>query len=232
MAETRKPEQRRVRRTPVYTIIVYLYWLIAKLFFFMRFEGLERVPKGVPCILMGNHQCLLDPVTLALCARDRELRFMGKKELFEKPVLGWIFRTAHGFPVDRGNMDMSAIRTAMGVLAEGESLGIFPEGTRSRTGHMLPLLGGASMIALRGRCPVVPVYIDGNYRIFRPIVVRVGEPIEMDDLLEGRVNRESCEELTRRMEASFAKLSGGRSLPPPSAKEISGPEKDNSKENS
>ena len=114
MAETRKPEQRHVRRTPVYTIIVYLYWLIAKLFFFMRFEGLERVPKGVPCILMGNHQCLLDPVTLALCARDRELRFMGKKELFEKPVLGWIFRTAHGFPVDRGNVDMDGHGRACG----------------------------------------------------------------------------------------------------------------------
>ncbi len=217
MAEERKAEKRRVRRTPVYTIIVYLYWLIAKLFFFMRFEGLERVPRGVPCILMGNHQCLLDPVTLALCARDREIRFMGKKELFDKPVLGWLFRAAHGFPVDRGNLDMSAIRTAMGILAERETLGIFPEGTRSHTGHMLPLLGGASMIALRGRCPVVPVYIDGNYRIFRRIVVRIGEPIRMDDLLAGRVNRESCEELTRRMEASFAQLSGGKSLPPASS---------------
>lgn len=216
MADQKMPERRHIHRTPVYTIIVYFYWLIAKIFFFMRFEGLERVPHGVPCILMGNHQCMLDPVTLALCARDRELRFMGKKELFEIPFLGKIFRMAHGFPVDRGNMDMSAIRTSIGVLAEGESLGIFPEGTRSHTGHMLPLLGGASMIALRGKCPVVPVYIDGNYRIFRPIVVRIGEPIKMDDLLAGRVNRESCEELTRRMETSFFKLSGGRSLPPAS----------------
>ncbi len=227
MAEQKQPERRHVKRTPVYTIIVYLYWLIAKLFFFMRFEGLQRVPKGVPCILMGNHKCMLDPITLALCARDRELRFMGKKELFKIPVLGTLFRMAHGFPVDRGNMDMAAIRTAMGVLAEGESLGIFPEGTRSHTGHMLPLLGGASMIALRGRCPVVPVYIEGEYRIFHRIVVHVGEPIEMDDLLAGRVNRESCEELTRRMESSFAQLSGGRSLPPASSAAEGGAEEKN-----
>lgn len=130
------------RYTPLYTIIVFLYGILVKLLFFMKIEGRENVPKDRNCILMGNHQCLLDPVTLALCVPDREIHFMGKKELFENKALGWIFRQVHGFPVDRGNMDMGAIRTAMGVLKEGETLGIFPEGTRSRTGHMLPLLGG------------------------------------------------------------------------------------------
>ena len=213
MAESSKP---RAEWTPVYRLIVNLYLVVAKALFFMRFHGLERIPRGGPCVLMANHRCLLDPVTLALCARDREIRFMGKKELFEKPVLGKLFRMAHGFPVDRGNLDMSAVRTALSVLGEGNTLGIFPEGTRSRTGHMLPLLGGASMIALRARVPVVPVYIDGTYRPFRRIEVYVGEPLPMDDLLAGRVNKESCEALTRRMEASFAALSGGRSLPPAS----------------
>ncbi len=207
--KTRKP-----RHTFLYTLIVSLYWIIAKLLFFMRFEGLERVPRGVPAILMGNHQCFLDPITLALCARDRELRFMGKKELFQIPVLGSLFRMAHGFPVDRGNMDMAAMRKAMDILSEGESLGIFPEGTRSKTGHMLPLLGGASLLALRARCAVVPVYIDGGYKLFRPIVVRVGEPIEMADLLSERVNKDTCERLTERIQESFCRLSGGRSLPP------------------
>lgn len=213
MAESSKP---RAEWTPVYRLIVNLYLVVAKALFFMRFHGLERIPRGGPCVLMANHRCLLDPVTLALCARDREIRFMGKKELFEKPVLGKLFRMAHGFPVDRGNLDMSAVRTALSVLGEGNTLGIFPEGTRSRTGHMLPLLGGASMIALRARVPVVPVYIDGTYRPFRRIEVYVGEPLPMDDLLAGRVNKESCEALTHRMEASFAALSGGRSLPPAS----------------
>ena len=213
MAESSKP---RAEWTPVYRFIVNLYLVVAKALFFMRFHGLERIPRGGPCVLMANHRCLLDPVTLALCARDREIRFMGKKELFEKPVLGKLFRMAHGFPVDRGNLDMSAVRTALSVLGEGNTLGIFPEGTRSRTGHMLPLLGGASMIALRARVPVVPVYIDGTYRPFRRIEVYVGEPLPMDDLLAGRVNKESCEALTHRMEASFAALSGGRSLPPAS----------------
>lgn len=118
-------------------------------------------------------------MTLALCVPDREIHFMGKKELFENKALGWIFRQVHGFPVDRGNMDMGAIRTAMGVLKEGETLGIFPEGTRSRTGHMLPLLGGASLLALKSGCDVVPIYIEGSYKPFHRMIVHVGRPVEM-----------------------------------------------------
>ena len=55
------------RYTPLYTIIVFLYGILVKLLFFMKIEGRENVPKDRNCILMGNHQCLLDPVTLALC---------------------------------------------------------------------------------------------------------------------------------------------------------------------
>ena len=126
--EEKKPGYPMHKRkyTPLYTIIVFLYGLLVKLLFFMKIEGRENVPKDRNCILMGNHQCLLDPVTLALCVPDREIHFMGKKELFENKVLGWAFRQVHGFPVDRGNMDMGAIRTAMGVLKAGETLGIFP----------------------------------------------------------------------------------------------------------
>ena len=165
-AEEKKPvEEKRPgypmhkrKYTPLYTIIVFLYGLLVKLLFFMKIEGRENVPKDRNCILMGNHQCLLDPVTLALCVPDREIHFMGKKELFENKALGWVFRQVHGFPVDRGNMDMGAIRTAMGVLKAGETLGIFPEGTRSKSGHMLPLLGGASLLALKSGCDVAGVH--------------------------------------------------------------------------
>ena len=214
--ESNKQQMKPLHRTWLYTFIVWgLYFIVSKVLFFVRIEGRENIPKDRNCVLMGNHQCILDPLMLALCVPDREIHFMGKKELWNNKLLGWAFTKVHGFPVDRGNMDMGAIRTAMNVLKEGDTLGIFPEGTRSRTGHMLPLLGGASMLALRSRCDVIPVYIDGNYKPFRRMVVRVGEPVEMSDLLAGRVTKEACEELTHRIEASFARLSNGKSLPAP-----------------
>ena len=216
-AQAGAQEERRIarpKRTFLYTFVVLLYAIVVKILFFMRIEGRENIPKERNCVLMGNHQCLLDPVTLALCVPDREIHFMGKKELFENRLLGWAFRKVHGFPVDRGNMDMGAIRTAMNVLKGGETLGIFPEGTRSKTGYMLPLLSGASMLALRSGCEVIPVYIDGRYRPFHRITVRVGTAVEMDDLRAGRVTKESCDALTGRIEASFYALSGGKSRAP------------------
>ena len=79
---------------------------------------------------------------------------------------------------------------------------------------ILPLLGGASLLALKSGCDVVPVYIEGHYKPFRRMVVHVGKPIEMADLRAGRMNKETCDALTERMEAAFARLSGGKSLPP------------------
>ncbi len=202
------------KRTFIYTLAVCVMFVVFKLLYFMKFEGRENIEKGKNVVLMGNHQCMLDPVCLALCVPDREIHFMGKKELWNNKFLGWVFTKVHGFPVDRGNVDMAAIRTAMGVLKEGNTLGIFPEGTRSKTGHMLPLLGGASMLAIKSGCDVVPVYIDGNYKPFRRITVRVGKPISMQEIRQSFTGKTALDEVTRRMEASFAQLSGGKSLPP------------------
>ena len=211
--EAAVPAEKKPERTPIYSGVMMLYRAVARLVFFARVEGEKEIPKN--CVLMGNHQCFLDPLTLALCVPDREIHFMGKKELFNNRFLNWLFRKVHGFPVDRGNIDMAAIRTAMGVLRDGHTLGIFPEGTRGKEGHMLPLLGGASLLALKSGCPVVPVYIDGGYRLFRRMRIIVGKPIDTSDLRAGRMGKETVDALTARMEAAFAELSGGKSLPAP-----------------
>ena len=187
--------------------------------FFLPVElrGTENL-EDEAAILCANHSSVWDPILLVLAMpQSFNLRIMAKKQLFSIPLVRWFLRNMGVFPVDRGNMDMGAIRTAMGVLKEGETLGIFPEGTRSRTGHMLPLLGGASLLALKSGCDVVPIYIEGSYKPFHRMIVHVGRPVEMTDLRAGRMNRETCDELTRRMEAEFAQLSGGKSLPPAEA---------------
>ena len=203
----------RPGRSWFYQLCVSLFAAAAKLLFFVRVEGKENLPEGA-CVIMGNHRAWVDPFFIAIAARDREIRFMGKKELWGNRIFAWIASQVRGVPVDRGNADMASIRMSMTVLKAGHTLGIFPEGTRSKGDVMLPLQGGAAMIALRSKCPVVPVFIDGNFRLFRRMTVRVGKPVEMDDLLAVRVTRETCEDLTGRITAAFAQLSGGRTLPP------------------
>ena len=212
-------ESETKKHSILYTIIIVIYFIIAKLFFFISFVGRENIPAGKPLILMANHQSFLDPLTLGICARDRQIHFMGKKELFKNKIIAWFLTRLHAFPVDRGNIDMTAIRTALNVIKSGETLGIFPEGTRSKTGYMGPLLGGASLLALKSGCDILPVYIDGPYRIFHPLRVIVGKPIEMQDLRAGRMNKDTCDILTHRMEGAFAHLSGGKALPPANPQE-------------
>ena len=209
----------REGRSWFYQLVLNLFTVVTKLLFFVRIEGRENLPEG-GCIIMGNHIAWLDPFLLAMCARDREIRFMGKKELWGNKLFAWIAKQVRGVPVDRGNADMASIRMSMTVLKAGHTLGIFPEGTRSKGEGMLPLQGGASLLALRSKSAVVPVYIDGDYKLFKPMTVRVGKPVEMDDLLAGRITRETTDELTARIEAAFAKLSGGRSLPKAKAENV------------
>ena len=204
----------REGRSWFYQLCVNLFTVIAKVLFFVRIEGRENIPAG-GCVIMGNHRAWLDPFLLAMCARDREIRFMGKRELWGNKVFRWIAKQVRGVPVDRGTADMASIRMSMTVLKAGHTLGIFPEGTRSKGDGMLPIQGGASLLALRSKCDVVPVYIDGDYRLFRRVTIRVGKPVAMDDLIAGRINKDTCDVLTDRITAAFAELSGGRSLLPP-----------------
>ena len=198
----------------LYQLAVNLLSVVCRLLFFVRVEGAENMPKGA-CVIMGNHRAWLDPALLAMCARDREIRFMGKKELWGNRVFHWIAMQVRGVPVDRGNADMASIRMSMTVLKAGHTLGIFPEGTRSKGDGMMPLQGGAALLALRSKCDVVPVYIDGDYKLFRRVTARVGKPVKMDDLLAGRINKDTCDVLTERIKDAFAELSGGRSLQAP-----------------
>ena len=179
-------------------------------------EGLENIPKDTPCVFVGNHRSYYD-IPLLLASLDKPHGILAKEELEKIPLLNRWMKLLGCVFVQRDDLRASvrALNDATAIVESGKSFVIFPEGTRSRTGHMLPLLGGASMLALRSRCDVIPVYIDGNYRPFRRMTVRVGKPVEMDDLLALRVTKESCDTLTGRIEAEFAQLSHGKSLPAP-----------------
>ena len=81
--ESNKQQMKPLHRTWLYTFIVWgLYFIVSKVLFFVKIEGRENIPKDRNCVLMGNHQCILDPLMLALCVPDREIHFMGKKELW------------------------------------------------------------------------------------------------------------------------------------------------------
>jgi 1-acyl-sn-glycerol-3-phosphate acyltransferase len=128
----------------------------------VRAEGLENIPAGV-CIFAANHVSNLDPPA-ALIGVPRRISYLAKQEIFKVPIVRTALRLGKIVPVNRGNTEeaIASIDHAVGILLEGISFFVFPEGKRSRDGRMLPFKKGTFIMAIQARVPVVPVSILGS----------------------------------------------------------------------
>jgi 1-acyl-sn-glycerol-3-phosphate acyltransferase len=158
--------------------------------------ALDAIPAHGPLILASNHASNLDGPLVGswlIPTMGRRIHWMGKKEMFDWPVIGWMARNGGIHPLDRSRADVGAFRLATRILAEGGALFVFPEGTRSPTGALQEARGGIAVLALRSGAPVVPVGIAGSHgvwpkgqRVPHPggrVTVRIGEPFILGDLV-------------------------------------------------
>lgn len=152
---------------------------------FKRYEliGKENIPSEGSAVICANHIHLFDPLAIGI-ATKRIVTFMAKSDLYKKKIGKWFFTKLRTIPVNRDGNDLYSMKKALEVIKGGELLGIFPEGTREK-GTVLPFKAGAAMMALRTATPVIPVYIEGDYRIFRRVTVVIGERLDMSEY-EGR----------------------------------------------
>lgn len=169
-----------------------------------RFEviGSENFPKEGGILLCSNHIENLDPPVVGINA-PRPVNFMAKEELFKIPILKSILPGVRAFPVKRGMSDRDALRKALKLLKEGEVVGLFPEGTRSKDGKLGKGFAGAGFFALRGNANVVPCAIIGPYKPFKRLKIVFGEVIDMKPYRERRA---SAEEVTEVIMEQIAKL--------------------------
>ena len=156
--------------------------------------GKENMPADGGVLLCANHIDNLDPPVVGITA-PRPVHFMAKEELFSVPVLGKIVPHLNAFPVKRGMSDREALRKGLGILKDGKVLGLFPEGTRSKTGEMGKGLAGAGFFALRSDAHVVPCAIIGPYKAFKKLKVVYGKPIDMESIKEKKLNAEQTTDL-------------------------------------
>lgn len=186
--------------SPFYTFARLILSALFALIYPVRAHGRERLDRDAPFIIVSNHSSMLDPLAIAVKCPKHEIRFLGKKELTRNAAVRWLVRHLHMITLDRHMTDMAAMRAALQVLKDGHVLGIFPEGTRRKPEQAMQALeSGVSLIALRARVPLIPVYLKGRFRPFRVMHLYVGEPIAYDDLLAGGINRASCDALTGRI---------------------------------
>ncbi len=140
----------------------------------VEIEGLEHVDPSGPQLLVANHSGLHD--ILALAANlPIQFRWVAKKSLFRIPFMGWHMRRSGYIPIDRENPREAArsIIAAAHIIRGGVNAIAFPEGTRSRDGELGKFHSGAFALALRTGVPLVPVSLEGSYRVIVPKTLQV-----------------------------------------------------------
>ncbi len=163
--------------------------------FRIKIEGIENIPKDRAFVVCANHKSLFDAPLMGVCMPIK-IKFMAKEELFKNKIFGALMREMGAFPVKRGKSDIGALKTAMKILADGEILGIFPEGARSPKGYMHRGKSGAALIAIKSRVDILPVGICGRYRPFSKLTVRIGKPIELEEYYDTKTDSEILQGIT------------------------------------
>jgi 1-acyl-sn-glycerol-3-phosphate acyltransferase len=167
-----------------------VYWtlrslLVPAFLIYLRMQrvGREHLPKSGPLLLASNHRSFLDPFLIGTCLR-RPIYYFAKRELFEKRWQAWILNALGAFPVDRGAGDRAALDTAREILARGDCVVVFPEGTRIRGETLGTPRRGIGRLALEAGVPVVPIAVIGSEHVrrgwrIRPrkVRLRIGPPL-------------------------------------------------------
>ena len=166
-----------------YPLVRPVIHFLIKVVFKDQVVGLENIPKEGKFLVACNHVTAIDPVLIAdRCPRT--LHFMAKISLFKKAFPRWLLTTMNAFPVDRAGVDMKAIRYAQALLENGHAVGIFPEGTRSKTLEPQRAKGGVALIAQQTKADILPVciYFSEKPHFRSRLTIRYGEIIPFDTL--------------------------------------------------
>lgn len=192
-----------------------VFCLYLKIFYHLTIHNTDNIPGRKPFIICSNHIFWLDPLAVAAALpASYKIHFMAKKELFNNFLTSYLFRKVYAFPVNRQDADLGAIKKAYQLLKEGQVLGLFPEGTRSKTNRMLKAYNGAALISVRSGVPVLPVAIVGPYRLFKRINVFIGPPFVLPPLIydHKEKKREQLDEMSEIIMKNIGKLMPEKSL--------------------
>ncbi len=173
----------------IFRITRFILRLLFRLFYRWQFVGVENVPAKGGLLVVPNHASFLDPLLVGSAITCRKTRFMAKRELFKIRPFAWFIGSLGAFPVSRGAADRLALRTIFELLAQGQSVLLFPEGTRTLDGRLGEVNRGSGFIALGGKAPILPIFIKGSYQLwpkgkllpclFGRITISFGTPIEL-----------------------------------------------------
>ncbi len=197
-----------------YAVVRGILLTLCRFYFRLSVTGRENVPKTGAFILAPIHRSNVDTPISSATTR-RRLRFMGKDSLFKIKPVGSVLSALGGFPVTRGTADLEALKRCLAVLALGEPIVMFPEGTRQFGETVQPLFDGAAYLAIKANVPIVPVGIGGTQDVMpkgkkmiypRKCTMIIGAPIYPPVATTGRTPRTATTELTAKLKTALQEL--------------------------
>ncbi len=218
-----KPRPMREHKGIGFTVGVMLLKPLLWTFTRHRWLDGDKLPESGGVVVAANHISHIDAVTFAHFMWDhgRLPRYLAKDAVFKVRVVGWLLRDMGQIPVHRESSDASqAFSSAVTAVREGKAVIVYPEGTLTRDPDLWPMVGrtGAARIALETGAPVVPVAQWGPQRLLYPyatrprlfpptrVVMKVGDPVELDDLRGRPVTADTLHEATARIMAAITVL--------------------------
>ncbi len=189
----------------LYQILRLIGKPIIYLLFLPKIIGKKNTRHKGRAVIISNHLSMWDPLFIAVVFR-RQIFWMGKIELFKNKLARIFFYAVKAFPVRRGEGDLAAIRHAFKILRSGKLFGIFPEGTRVKSNEISRFEPGTAMIALKNDAPVIPVYIKGQYKLFKRMKLIIGEPIQLSNYVGTKTDQSTVEAATRFLENKLKDL--------------------------
>ena len=184
-------------------LVTHVFYMIRfKLVYRLEVQGKENIPESSDYIVAPNHLSTLDP-PLVSAVLNRGVAYMAKKELFDNIFLRWWLNWLGAFAVDRENLGVSTIETAIALKKTGWVLGIFPQGTRQEPGTISNITKGFASLAKTTKCGILPIGIIGTQDVKRipfsgKIIVRIGKLIPYSDNVNDMVDKwgHAIQELT------------------------------------
>ncbi len=184
---------------------------IYKLLFKIEIIGIENIPSDRNFLVTPNHLSNFDPPLIAAFL-PVDLAYMAKASLFKVPVVGWVIKSFGAFPVKKTGNDVSAVKTAIKILKDGNSLAIFPEGKRMRTPGILGEgKPGAAMLATKAQVGFLPIGINASYKFRSKVTVKIGKYIDISEYSEKRLSSEQLQDITNNvLMPQIADLAGAK----------------------
>ena len=202
------PHHRRsITQTVLQWLVRWGFRIQLTLFYRIRVHGLENFPEPGSTLICSNHQSFLDPVVLGVTS-PRPLNYLARETLFKILPIRLFLSLNDAIPIDLDSMGMAGIKESLKRLKRGETLVLFPEGTRSDNGELLPFKPGFDLLARRSKARMLPIALDGCYQAFPrnailprlgEIQVVIGQPIEFEDYKDW-----SAEEAAKFLEVRIA----------------------------